>query len=135
MRVNRIGIDTGACWTGRLTCLVLAGDASGASSRRGASWQASTPRKAGKAPLDEGDREVTMGSVGAGLSVLVTGGCGYIGSFIVRHLLEAGPSAGGRGQSLLRLSLGGTAGARWSSGDLADRQGCEHCWPSAASLR
>ena len=24
-RVNRIGIDTGACWTGRLTCLVLAG--------------------------------------------------------------------------------------------------------------
>ena len=25
IRVNRIGIDTGACWTGRLTCLVLAG--------------------------------------------------------------------------------------------------------------
>jgi serine/threonine protein phosphatase 1 len=24
-RVNRIGIDTGACWTGRLTCLVLEG--------------------------------------------------------------------------------------------------------------
>ena len=24
-RVNRIGIDTGACWTGKLTCLVLAG--------------------------------------------------------------------------------------------------------------
>ncbi len=24
---NRIGIDTGACWTGRLTCLVLEGDA------------------------------------------------------------------------------------------------------------
>ena len=24
-RVNRIGIDTGACWTGRLTCLVLSG--------------------------------------------------------------------------------------------------------------
>ena len=23
VRVNRIGIDTGACWTGRLTCLVL----------------------------------------------------------------------------------------------------------------
>jgi serine/threonine protein phosphatase 1 len=26
-RVNRIGIDTGACWTGRLTCLVAAGTA------------------------------------------------------------------------------------------------------------
>ena len=24
-RVNRIGIDTGACWTGRLTCVVLSG--------------------------------------------------------------------------------------------------------------
>lgn len=24
-RVNRIGIDTGACWTGRLTCLALSG--------------------------------------------------------------------------------------------------------------
>jgi serine/threonine protein phosphatase 1 len=23
VRANRIGIDTGACWTGRLTCLVL----------------------------------------------------------------------------------------------------------------
>jgi hypothetical protein len=23
VRVNRIGIDTGACWTGCLTCLVL----------------------------------------------------------------------------------------------------------------
>lgn len=27
VRRNRIGIDTGACWTGRLTCLVLEGDA------------------------------------------------------------------------------------------------------------
>lgn len=26
VRRNRIGIDTGACWTGRLTCLVLEGD-------------------------------------------------------------------------------------------------------------
>ena len=25
IRPNRIGIDTGACWTGRLTCLVLEG--------------------------------------------------------------------------------------------------------------
>ena len=25
VRANRIGIDTGACWTGRLTCLVLSG--------------------------------------------------------------------------------------------------------------
>lgn len=25
VRHNRIGIDTGACWTGRLTCLVLEG--------------------------------------------------------------------------------------------------------------
>jgi serine/threonine protein phosphatase 1 len=26
IRANRIGIDTGACWTGRLTCLVLEGE-------------------------------------------------------------------------------------------------------------
>ena len=26
MRANRIGIDTGACWTGCLTCLVLEED-------------------------------------------------------------------------------------------------------------
>jgi serine/threonine protein phosphatase 1 len=26
VRANRIGIDTGACWTGRLTCLVLEGE-------------------------------------------------------------------------------------------------------------
>jgi UDP-glucose 4-epimerase len=30
-----------------------------------------------------------MGS-GSGLDVLVTGGCGYVGSFVVRHLLDAG---------------------------------------------
>ena len=48
---------------------------------------------------------------GAGLDVLVTGGCGYIGSFIVRHLLDAGHRPVVLRQPLLRPSLGGAGGA------------------------
>lgn len=57
---------------------------------------------------------------GAGLEVLVTGGCGYIGSFIVRHLLDAGH------RPVVFDSL--YSGHRWAAqeaplvvGDLADR--------------
>ena len=55
-----------------------------------------------------------------GLDVLVTGGCGYIGSFIVRHLLDAGH------RPVVYDSL--FSGHRWAAqeaplvvGDLADR--------------
>ena len=44
----------------------------------------------------------------------MTGGCGYIGSFIVRHLLDAGHRPVVLRQPLLRPSLGGAGGARWS---------------------
>lgn len=61
---------------------------------------------------------------GTGLNVLVTGGAGYIGSFIVRHLLDAGH------RPLVFDSL--VSGHRWAAqeaelvvGDLADRRKLE----------
>lgn len=61
---------------------------------------------------------------GAGLNVLVTGGAGYIGSFIVRHLLDAGH------RPVVFDSL--VSGHRWAAqeaelvvGDLADRRKLE----------
>ena len=59
-------------------------------------------------------------AAGSGLNVLVTGGCGYIGSFIVRHLLDAGH------RTVVYDSL--FSGHRWAAqeatlvvGDLANR--------------
>ena len=55
-----------------------------------------------------------------GVPVLVTGGCGYIGSFIVRHLLDAGH----RPVVLDNLYSGHRWGAQEAPlvvGDLADR--------------
>lgn len=46
MRPNRIGIDTGACWTGRLCCLVL----EGASQR----FLVATPHESGRASVPGG---------------------------------------------------------------------------------
>ena len=57
---------------------------------------------------------------GSGLAVLVTGGCGYIGSFVVRHLLDAGH----RPVVLDNLFSGhrwAAQEARLVEGDLADR--------------
>ena len=58
----------------------------------------------------------------SGLSVLVTGGCGYVGSFVVSHLLEAGY------RPVIVDNL--YSGFRWAAQqaelivlDLADRQG------------
>jgi serine/threonine protein phosphatase 1 len=55
LRVNRIGVDTGACWTGRLTCLVLEDD-----SQR---FLTATPRPTDReaAPGGEGSPEVARG--------------------------------------------------------------------------
>ncbi len=58
---------------------------------------------------------------GSGLAVLVTGGCGYIGSFIVRHLLDAGH----RPVVLDNLYSGhrwAAQEARLVEGDLGDRE-------------
>ena len=44
-RVNRIGIDTGACWTGRLTCLVLERHRAPLPADRPLSWQARPARR------------------------------------------------------------------------------------------
>ena len=63
-------------------------------------------------------------TTGHGLSVLVTGGAGYIGSFVVRHLLDAGH------RPVVFDSL--YSGHRWAAqeaelvvGDLADRRKLE----------
>jgi UDP-glucose 4-epimerase len=57
---------------------------------------------------------------GAGLDVLVTGGCGYIGSFIVRHLLDAGHRPVVY-DSLYSGHAWAAQGAPLVVGDLADR--------------
>ena len=61
-----------------------------------------------------------------GLRVLVTGGCGYVGSFVVRHLLDAGH------RPVIVDNL--YSGHRWAAqeaelivGDLAERERWRRC--------
>ena len=68
--------------------------------------------------------EIATPGRGRGLKVLVTGGCGYVGSFVIRHLLDAGHTP----VALDNLA----AGHRWAAqeaelvvADLADQAGME----------
>jgi UDP-glucose 4-epimerase len=68
--------------------------------------------------------EIATPGRGRGLKVLVTGGCGYVGSFVIRHLLDAGHTP----VALDNLA----AGHRWAAqeaelvvADLADQAGMD----------
>ena len=69
-----------------------------------------------------------------GLEVLVTGGAGYVGSFIVRHLLAAGTGAWSTTASI-RGTPGLSPAPSWSWATLPTGPGSTDSWRAGASPR